>query len=279
MLDPGPHPRRCKRGDPPSSGSGRSRRRLCPTAAVAVLVLALAAPSAGAANTTLPVGEANGVRVVRERGAIVVVFTKRAGRLYRRVAGNLVSVSCTELIREDGPGFGGTNSGEVTIRAPKRRRRLRTGDLTRGMDYCRVWLAARTVGRGRERHRQSRQLIVSVPLTQRGAVYLDEQSKAFDLLGVLLFIAVEADKRKWDDYPTPAELLEALADYDRRARIVALGSPSDTPQTGAIGYYSDGQQHAAVVNVSASGRRLFFEVEPDGAIHTNVAGYIYGDIE
>ena len=255
------------------------RRRKLAAAAVAALLLALAAPQTAATATTLPVGEANGVRVVRERGAIVVVFTKRAARLYRRVAGKRVNVSCTELIGGDGLGLGGTHSGEATLRASKRRRPLRTGDKTRGMDYCRVWLAARTVRRGRGRERQSRQLIVSVPLTQRGAVHLDEESKAFGLFGVLLFIALEADKRNWDDYPTPAELLEVLAEYDRRAGIVALGSPADTPPAGSIGYYSDGQRHAAVVTVSASGRRLFFEVEPDGAIHTNVAGYIYGDIE
>jgi len=39
-----------------------------------------------------PVGEARGVHIVRERGAIVVVFTQRAAKLYKRIAGRLVRV-------------------------------------------------------------------------------------------------------------------------------------------------------------------------------------------
>jgi hypothetical protein len=32
-----------------------------------------------------------------------------------------------------------------------------------------------------------------------------------------------------------------------------------------------------VATVSASGRRLFIENEPDGVVRTNVAGYIFGE--
>ena len=142
------------------------------TGAVTALLLALILPSAGAAQAPLPVGEADGVRIVRERGALVVVFTQRAEKLRRMVAGKFVSVLCTEFVE------GGTNGGGVTQRAPRRGRRIETGDLTRGMDYCRVWLAARTVRRGRERIRRSRELVVSIPLTQTGATFLDEQTKA-----------------------------------------------------------------------------------------------------
>ena len=41
------------------------------------------------------------MRIVRERGAIVVVFTSRATRLWRRVAGKRVSVPCDELPAPD----------------------------------------------------------------------------------------------------------------------------------------------------------------------------------
>jgi hypothetical protein len=61
---------------------------------VAVVLLAMA-PAAGAETVQLPVGEANGVRIVRDqRGAIVVVFEPSAARLWRRVAGRRVSVFC-----------------------------------------------------------------------------------------------------------------------------------------------------------------------------------------
>ena len=53
----------------------------------------------------------------------------------------------------DHSGFFTTEEGGTTFRAPKRGRRLRTGDLTRGMDLCRVWLEPRTVTRhGARRH-------------------------------------------------------------------------------------------------------------------------------
>jgi hypothetical protein len=112
--------------------------RIAVTGLVAALLLALAVPAA--AQTPLPVGEADGVRLVRERGELVVVFTPRAKRLWRRVAGKRVDVACVEFLE------GGTRSGGNLLRAPKRGRRIRTGDGSR-VDYCRVWLPARRVGR------------------------------------------------------------------------------------------------------------------------------------
>jgi hypothetical protein len=245
------------------------------TGLVAALLVALAAPSAATAQTHLPVGEADGVRIVRERGALVVVFTQRAERLRRRVAGKLVSVLCTEFTEH------GTNSGGITQRAPKRGRRIHTGDLTRGLDYCRVWLAARTVTRDGERRRIRRKLVVTVPLTQEGAVYLDEQVKALTLLSVLGLAEFVGEDRETGGYPTPAELLEAVPGFrprPSRQPLVGLAAPSDTPPGASIGYYSDGAQHAATVIVSASGRRLFVEQEGD-VLHTNVARYIFSGLD
>jgi hypothetical protein len=217
------------------------------------------------------------VRVVRERGAIVVIFTARAAKLYRRIAGKLVLVSCTELPREPhGPGFTSTSTGEVSVRAPKRRGKLRTGDLTRGMDYCRVWLAPRTYRRRGEGVRRGREHIVSVPLTQRGAVFLDEQFKAFDLLRVLLVASLTDERQKLDGYPTAAQLLDRVP--KAAGEVVALAAPTDVPPGGAIGYYSDGHRHVAVAIVSSSGRRLFIEYADD-VLTTNVAGYVYGDLQ
>jgi hypothetical protein len=236
--------------------------RLACSAAVAGAVLLVLAPQAGA---QLPVGETDGVRIVRERGAIVVVFTQRAARLYRRIAGKQVSVLCTEFTDD------GIHSGGGGLRAPKRRRPLRTGDLTRGMDHCRVWLDARTVRRNGERQRLRRELIVSIPLTQRGAVFLDEEGKALELQSLLVLAGFLTEEGVPNPWPTAAEILGRR--FDRA--IVALASPTDTPRQGAIGYYTDGRQHVAAVTLSASGRRLFVEWEAD-VLHTNVAGHIYG---
>ena len=60
---------------------------------------------------------------------------------------------------------------------------------------------------------------------------------------------------------------------------MALAQPSDTPPPRTIGYYSDGVKHAALVVLSASGRRLFIEVSADRTLYTNVAEYLNGDLD
>ena len=253
-------------------------RRWCVLATVTAVVL-VAAPSAGAQAPQLPVREANGVRIVREHGAIVVVFTQRAERLWRRVAGKRVSVFCEETIDPDEHGFVVLQGGGTTLRAPRRGRRIHTGDLTRGMDFCEVWLEARTIRRNGQRERHGRELIVAIPMTQQGAVHLDERTRAYALMGLLTLASVDAERRGLEHFPTSAELVQLLPVLPRpiRLSVVALPTPSDTPPAGSIGYYSDGALHAAAVVVSASGRRLFLEVDVDHVIRSNVIGYIYGD--
>jgi hypothetical protein len=233
-------------------------------AAVLLVGCLLAVPTTAGAQAPLPVGEAEGVRIVRERGALVVVFTPSAKKLWRRVAGRRVSVLCTEFL-PDGSAGGGT-----TMRAPKRGRKIRTGDLTRGMDYCSVSLEPR---RGSQR---SSEWLVSVPLTQRGAVYLDEREKTSEMMGILILAGVLAEKRGLQGAATAEQLLARwphLAGY-----LVALSGPAETPPPKTIGYWSDAVQHVAVAALSSSGRRLFVEYEGD-VLHTSVAGYIYGDPE
>jgi len=148
------------------------------------------------------------------------------------------------------------------------------------MDLCRVWLPPRTVTRNGERRRYGRKLIVAIPLTQRGAVRLDERARAHALV-TLLSIAVVLPRREgFDRYATSAELVAYLPLLRRplKLSVVPLASPSDTPPVGSIGYYSDGAQHVAAVVVSATGRRLFFEADVDNVIRTNVIEYIYSGL-
>lgn len=248
---------------------------------VAGAVLTTVSPSVAAAETVqLPVGEAQGVRIVREHGAITVVFTPRAVRLWRRVAGKRVSVFCERGPSEpDENGIVSTEGGGSTFRAPRRGRRLRTGDLTRGMDSCQLWLAPRTLRRHGGTVHYSKELIVAIPLTQRGAVRLDEQARAYALFGVLEFADVEARRRDLDRYLTSDELVSALPRLRRpfNLDVVALATPSDTPPAGSVGYYSDGARHAAAVVISAAGRRLFLEFDVDDVIRSNVISYIFSE--
>jgi hypothetical protein len=242
---------------------------------VAIVAGAFALAAAAPAHAQLPVGETDGVRIVRERGAIVVVFSKSADRLLRRVRGRTVSVLCTEFLRD------GTAGGGATMRAPKRGRKLRTGDLTRGMDYCRVWLESRTLRRNGRSIRTGKRLIVSIPLTQKGAVHLDEQGKTGEMMQVLNAAAFLGEKRGKTGWLTYDELLQAVLKgrpAPPRSGPVTLAGPSETPPAGKVGYWSDGAQHVAVVTLSTLGRRLFIEHEGD-VLHTNLAGYIFGGFD
>jgi hypothetical protein len=240
---------------------------------IAMLAL-VAAPSAGA---QLPVGEAGGVRILRERGALVVIFT-RAPRGYEGEWPAGWSVSCARTSPPTWTASGPSviSSGGGSYRMPKRGRRLRTGDLTRPLDHCRVALV--------RRRQRSKEPIVAVPLTQVGAVYLDEEEKASELLQLLSLAGFAAERLELEAYPTYSQLVEFLAarpDGPSPGKIsgelVALSSPSDTPPPGKLGYYSDGAERTVVAIVSRPGRRLSIEGEPDGVLRTNVSNFIFGD--
>jgi hypothetical protein len=244
---------------------------------VATISVLMALPTTASAQ--LPVGEANGVRIVRDhKGAIVVVFTLSATRLWRRVAGKRVSVMCERGPEPDpeNAGYLFSEEGGTIFRAPKRGRRLRTGDLTRGMDVCEVSVEPRTVRRHGKRRRIGRRLIVTIPLTQRGAVRLDEQARALALETLLAIGAVIGGESGDDRYATSSELVAVMPRLRRPLRlpVVSLASPEDTPPAGSIGYWSDGAQHAAAVVLSASGRRLFLEADADEVVRTNVLKYL-----
>jgi hypothetical protein len=236
-------------------------------ALLVVLAVVLTASASASAATPLPVGKSDGVRVDRRHGAIRVTFDKK---LHRRLAGKRVEIWCRELADPDAIGLVETSSGGSTYRVPRKRRWIGTGDATRGIDYCRVWRSAHRV----KRRRVGRNLIASVPLTQRGAVHLDEELKTAGLFG-LLILAGELGHR--NEYPTPAELLAGIRKEtgETPEALVAMSLPADTPAAGLFGYYSDGVKHVAVVTLSAAGRRLFIEVSADRTLSTNVSEYIY----
>ena len=236
-------------------------------AVVIAVATCLVVPASSGAATPLPVGKSDGVKVDRRHGAIRVTFDKK---LHRRLAGKRVAIWCRELADPDAIGLVETSSGGSTYRVPKKRRSIGTGDATRGIDYCRVWRPAHRV----KRRRVGRTLIASVPLTQRGAVHLDEELKTAGLFGLLVLAGELGEK---NEYPTSSELFARIEKETGEIpeALVALSLPTDTPAPGAYGYFSDGVKHVALVTVSAAGRRLFIEVSADRTLSTNVSEYIY----
>jgi hypothetical protein len=216
-------------------------------AAVGFLLLAPAA-SAQPPPKELPTGEVDGVRVKRTaRDGIVVTFTDEAARLYRRIAGRRVIVSCGKL---GSPqlvlGRELIEQSEALV-APRRRAPLRTGMRTRGFDFCSV---ARARGPADEAG-----TLVTVSITQDGAVYLDEQA-----VGENLVTALGLATRDQRTFLPANEIVQRVGD---RFPVVALAAPTDSPPAGRIGIFSDGAKHAAAVGLSTLGRRLFFEVNGD----------------
>jgi hypothetical protein len=244
------------------------------------IVWVLGASALASGQEPLPLGESRGVKAERVRGQITLTFTKRADRLYRRVAGRLVIVTCTNAPPDRGiRGPELTTGGDTTVRIPSKRRKVRTGEASRPLDYCRISLPRRKVTRRGQRITLPRRVLVSIPLTQAGAVRLDEESKTASVAGVLLIAQFYAERRKINTWPTPPQLLGYLQRVAPKAlgRIVALPTAADTPPAGKIGYWSDGGENAAVVVLSRAGRRLFLEIGADDVLRTNLAQYLFGE--
>lgn len=250
----------------------RARARAAAAATVAAALLC-GAPAAGAADRWPPGGTADGVRITQRDGASAIVFEQRASGLYRTIAGKRVTVACTKLHDVRWSGGSGSSGAMTDLVAPKTRRPLRIGGLQRGADYCRVSLPKRTI-----RHRGGRGTIgprpvVAIALTERGAVYLDEEAAAMTLDLVLTVASSLADD---GGFASSARVVRFFGRAGGAApiEVVALGNPADVPPAGKVGYNRGGRDHAAAVMLAANGRRLFLELLPDDELRTNVLGYI-----
>jgi hypothetical protein len=235
------------------------------------LTLAVAAPPGAAAPAAaeLPVGQSHGVRALNRHGGIVLVFSHRSAKLRERINSRYAWIACTALDRY------GARTGGGNLDVPRRGRVVRTGLGVQDADFCRVFLRAHTVKRHRTRRHVSRRVLLSIPLTQEGAVYLDEETKARRLLQFSLILGVIEESRKLSGHPTYARLVEM---YPRLAGyVVELAAPGDTPPPKRLGYHGDGREHLVLAIVSASGRRLFVEYSAGDLVSTNVAGHLFGD--
>jgi hypothetical protein len=237
------------------------------------LALALLAPAAAHAQTQtqtdLPVGEARGVRLVEDHGGLVLIFSHRSAKLRERINSRYAWMECTELGDVFTNGFGGN------LDVAPHGRRVSTGFASSNADFCDFFLRSHTVKRHGSRHRVARRVLFSIPLTQAGAVYLDEESKTRNMFTIGVLASLIKEDQKLPGNPTYAQLVE---EYPKLARVVVqLPAPGDTPPPKRVGYYSDGQEHVALAMLSASGRRLFIERAADGVLSTNVAGYLFDD--
>jgi hypothetical protein len=240
-----------------------------PLLIAAGLTLALLIPSAASAQTPpdLPVGEARGVRLVEDRGGLVLIFSARSAKLRERISSRYAWISCTNL----GEMFGGAGNLDV----PRHGRRVPTGFSIDDPDFCRFFLRSHTIKRDGSRRRAPRRVLFSIPLTQAGAVYLDEEAKTAKMLLISAIASLVKNELKLSGHPTYAQLVQ---EHPKLAKLlVALSAPGETPLPTRIGYYSDGQEHIALAILSASGKRLFIENSAGDVLSTNVAAHLFGD--
>jgi hypothetical protein len=230
--------------------------------------LAITTP-ASAQVPTLPL-EVRGARVQSTGpGAVEITFTRAATRLYRRVAGRSLIVSCQRvdvgtgplLLREDT-----TSELERTIPAPSRRRpiRLRQRGSSARFDVCKL------VGgqlRGTRRNpRFVRAFSIEVPATQTGALFLRERNLGDRMVAALDLVAANGRDGRYPTFSAVADVIPHL---------VELPSPDATPAPGALGLYSDGAQHVTVAAVTLLGSRLFIDVNGE-ILSSNVPEVVAG---
>jgi hypothetical protein len=120
-------------------------------------------------------------------------------------------------------------------------------------------------GDGCEVSRDAYEPVARVGLTPAGEAWADEINAGTALLDAAY---LGRPGRRY----TPAVTLVARG----AGRIVALAGPDATPPPGQVGYWTDGDRHAAFVALSAAGRRLVWE-DLDGRVHRSNVNEAYYD--
>jgi len=249
----------------------RSLRRSC---LVALAALLLATPAAGAIPA-LHTGSTRYVRIVRlGRGQLSVALTglgrKRFAQLMR--GGYALDATCTTLGRS-AQGFSQRSSSGAAEGGigPNGRFTYHTL-LDRHADFCDIGRVRLAVTR---RSLSSEQvpgpLLDSIALTQMGAAFLDEDHLSATIFGVLAVAIGDAQLRP-DGHFLPAGEFAARPTLNR-LRLVTLASADASPPPGAIGFYSDGANHAEAVGISTLGQRLYMDSNA-GVLSTNAAEHL-----
>ena len=250
----------------------RSLRTLC---LIALTALLLAAPAAGAVPA-LHTGSTRYVRIVHlGHGQLSVALTgqghKRFAQLIR--GGYALDATCTTLGKSVQGFSQRSSSGTAESGIGPHGRPTYHTLLDRHADFCDIGRVRLTITR---RSISAEQVpgptLDSIALTQKGAAFLDEDRVTSTIFAVLQLAIGDAQHRPDGHFP-PAGQFAAGFRPSRLLRVVALVSPDASPPPGAIGFYSDGANHAEAVGISTLGRRLFIDSNA-GVLSTNAAEHL-----
>jgi hypothetical protein len=207
----------------------------------------------------LPIGtDTRGVFARLVHGDVVVTFKPAAAGRYRRIAGRNVQVGCVTIFRT-------TRSGAATEKvwaggrliAPRRRGPLRAfvGERGRRPDYCTVQLV-----RGRAE-------IAAVPVSARGAIYLDERRTVDDILGLLLLTQGASGN------PTSPARMQTLS----KGLVVPVSGPEQPPPAGHVAYWTDGTNEVYLGALTHFGTLFFYQyVISSDVVTTNMLDWLSG---
>jgi hypothetical protein len=227
---------------------------------LALLCSAWLAPAGAASAAGLPVGHAKGVSVQVGRHGVSFRFAKT---LDPTVAALLrprrhVELGCTRLgpLRIDGA----RTSSRVTerVQLPERRTRVRLSSPGQHPSFCTMRLVS------------TRLDIVDVPVTQAGAVYIDERHTFFGIRNAAFTAAGDAEAADRATFE-PAD--QYVRRYGSDGDMVVLPTADAVPAAGTIGIFSDGAHHFEAVALTTLGRRMFYDIDGD-ALTTNGTPYL-----
>ncbi len=226
-----------------------------------LLVSAGFAPAGAAAAAGLPVGHAKGLSVQVGRHGVSFRFARTLNPTVAALLrpGRHVDLSCTEIrpLRIDGT----RTSSRVTARAqlPERLTRLR---LPTGPGEHPSFCTMRLVS--------TRLDIVDIPVTQDGAVYIDERHTLFTIRNAAFTAADDAEEAHRATFE-PAD--QYVHRYGFDGDMIALATPDANPAAGVTGIFSDGEHHFEAVALTTLGRRMFYDINGD-VLTTNGTPYL-----
>ena len=227
---------------------------------VASLVSAWLAPVGAARAAELPVEHAKAVSVKAGSRGVIFRFSKKLDLTVAALVrpGRNIEIGCTRLSPAKLDGSRGSYGYSKRVRVREHRPPLRLAFPGKRPSFCTLHLVSTGID------------IVDIPVTQDGAVYVDERHTLHVLRNAVFSAADNAQTARSPTFETADSFVGKYGSY---GEMVVLPAPDATPPPGPIGIYSDGAHHFAAVGVTALGRRMFYDVNGE-VMTTNGTTYL-----
>lgn len=235
-----------------------SGTRLARVLAIAVLGLPVLAggKALGSPRKGVGTGEDRGVVISSTKADVVTVaLTPRVSSALRRsILRKQIKVRCATVIPAQLGGFQEQLvAGAPLVGRTKMRVQLPVHGVT--FDYCNLLT-------------RQRRSLAAVAFDVNARVFLDERATTLLLFRVLDEAFAPDETSQWR-FVSP----DVLAIRAQALTVIApLPDQSSTPPQGAVGYWTDGHQHATLVKQTV-GRRLFVDLT-GSSLSTNTTAYL-----